>query len=676
VSSVHRGLGRRLFVPVLIFALLGSFLALIVAGSPQTEAAATTSNPIVAENKKPGAPGWQIPWSGRRLGDDVKKQVKGYTTASSVNKGQPLTFRITTTPAQKYQIHIYRLGYYSGAGARLVTTSGWRAGITQPSCPVSAATGLIECKWSNSWTLATSTSWTSGMYMAVLTNAQNYQNYVPFVVRDDMRKAAGIVVEPFSTYAAYNRYPYDNKTGKNMYDGWGPIVKASGFQRAVKSSLDRPFHGNGSGRTFQGPSSMSRWLEQQGYDVAYAVSQDLHTGVVNLDKYRLYVSTGHDEYWSAEMYNRVQAARDKGSTHFAFMTANNIYWQIRMEKSSAGWANRIVVCYRTRTYDPIKTGKVTMRWRDLSRPEQKMLGAMYISMVPGEPNGKVKTPSSFVFNGTGLTAGSTIPRLIMGEADMIHSGVGLPRSKSFTVLTDAPYKDLKTTVARKHQAVIYQAPSGSWVFNSGTFNWPHLIGTPGKTDAKVQRMTANIFSRMLATPVRSSGQGVQFESTAAVVAPGYSEPNQGRAPAASSGLALPTALGRSVQGVQAVGDERYQDKLGHVFTPTQVGKGQAMVVLATRDGRVEDFGSKTNRFSGDSVQVRDFDSDGVLEILTQDSGAVPDAATGGAIETVHRWDGSDYRVGECRRLVGESFQYLTYPPSAQGDCLDYPEATE
>src|SRR5207244_8351866 len=96
-----------------------------------------------------------------------------------------------------------------GAGGRLMQHIGPLNGVHQPTCPTDATTGMIECNWAPGYTLITQTSWTSGIYLALLTNAQMYQNYIVFVVRDDSRIAALLYQQPVTTYQPYNNYPHD-----------------------------------------------------------------------------------------------------------------------------------------------------------------------------------------------------------------------------------------------------------------------------------------------------------------------------------------------------------------------------------------------------------------------------------------------------------------------------------
>ena len=83
-------------------------------------------------------------------------------------------------------------------------------GAPQPPCPSDPVTGLIACDWAPSYQLTIPDDWTSGVYLALLTNAAGYQNYVMFVVRDD-RPAAFLYQQSIATDEAYNNYPADGQ---------------------------------------------------------------------------------------------------------------------------------------------------------------------------------------------------------------------------------------------------------------------------------------------------------------------------------------------------------------------------------------------------------------------------------------------------------------------------------
>src|SRR5207237_67311 len=114
------------------------------------------------------------------------------------------------------------------------------------------------------------TTWTSGIYLALMTNAHNYQNYIMFVVRDDSRMAELLYQQSVTTFQAYNDYPDNGTSGKSLYEynSYGGNTIA-GSTRAVKVSFDRPYsEDDGAGNFLEWELYMVRWLEKSGYDVS------------------------------------------------------------------------------------------------------------------------------------------------------------------------------------------------------------------------------------------------------------------------------------------------------------------------------------------------------------------------------------------------------------------------
>lgn len=118
---------------------LGYFLIGICAAFGQHAVAQCNPNPIVCENQNTGTTAWGI--SG--IGDST---IQGFATDISVNIGQTVTFKVST-PASKWHIDIYRLGYYQGNGGRFITTIQPSVPLpqTQPACLSDSTTNLYDC---------------------------------------------------------------------------------------------------------------------------------------------------------------------------------------------------------------------------------------------------------------------------------------------------------------------------------------------------------------------------------------------------------------------------------------------------------------------------------------------------------------------------------------------------
>ena len=86
-----------------------------------------------------------------------------------------------------------------------------------------------------------------------------------------------------------------------------------------------------------------------------------------IKNHRVFLSVGHDEYWSGAQRANVEAARDAG-VNLAFFSGNEVYWKTRWENSTDGTntAYRTLVCYKE-TRDDAKTDpspEWTGTWRD------------------------------------------------------------------------------------------------------------------------------------------------------------------------------------------------------------------------------------------------------------------------------------------------------------------------
>jgi hypothetical protein len=467
------------------------------------------SNPIIIENQRRGSLLWKPGLNGLRLSDETTG-IQGYASATSVNKGQNITFYVNSFSTNvTFTIDIYRMGYYGGTGGRLLQHIGPLPGANQPPCSVAPlppiGTGLIECHWSPTYALSTSTNWASGIYLAHLIVSSTYESYIIFVLRDDSRKATFLYQQPVTTYQAYN-----NWGGASYYDS-GETDANGNTIPAVKVSFDRPYAGDGWGEYDSLPSipfyesHFVRWLEMMGYDVTYSTNLDTHTNGAALLNYQAFLDGGHDEYWSMEMYNAMQAARDAG-VNLAFLCANNGYWQIRMENSSSGTPNRVQVCYKDAQTDPVTDPALkTIQWRDLGRPEQQLDGIQFgqNNDWPDNANFVVTNSSNWVFNGSSLVNGSSIPKIVGQEVDHEDSSVLIPANLTYSILSRSPFLD-HYGATQDSNSSIYQAPSGAYVFSTGTHSWSWALenwtapnGYSYAANSGIQRATKNVLDQML-----------------------------------------------------------------------------------------------------------------------------------------------------------------------------------
>jgi Domain of unknown function (DUF4082)/Bacterial Ig-like domain (group 1) len=460
----------------------------------------TSSNPIVLENQKPGNVGW-------RIANGAVGQIAGYAGAVSVNKGDSLPIKVSLAQPGNFKIDVYRLGYYGGYGGRFIISSGWINGITQPACTMTDSnTRLFECNWSTSYTIAVGNDWTTGLYIAKLTEqATSLESQVWFVVRDDSSSSDILFQSSFTNLLAYS-------SGAGGYSLYG--FSSIGGQRAFKVSLDQPFS-----QTTTAPGEfnnllrwepyMVRWLESQGYDVSYVTNLDVHANPQLLQQHKVFLSVGHDEYWSLEERNNVENARNAG-VNLAFFSANTCYWRVRFENGSNGGTNRVMACYKEDwAQDPVApTNK--FRSPQNNRPENALLGVMYTGdrdNLYGGYDFVVSNNTDPYYAHTNLNNGDTLSLLVGFEWDaVVNNGASPP---GLVVLSQSSVNpgniDTDLPVGTNTQisnAVCYTAPSGAKVFAIGSIQWVWGLdnGDMYRQDLRAKQIAVNILADMNARP--------------------------------------------------------------------------------------------------------------------------------------------------------------------------------
>lgn len=506
-------------------AVLG-VLGLVTVGMVASPAAADdpcgpTGNAIVCENSKPGADPSE--WDIVGAGDDG---IQGFSTDISVDVGDTIGFKIDTD-ASAYTIDIYRTGWYGGLGARKIASVTPSATLPQhqPECVSDVTTELYDCGgWalSASWTVPTTA--VSGVYVAHLkVPATGEESHITFVVRDDASTSDVIFQTSDPTWQAYNTYG-----GSDFYQG-----AANG--RAYKISYNRPVVTRGlvQGRDFYFSSeyAMVRFLERNGYDVSYQSGVDTDRYGAHLLNHKVFLSVGHDEYWSGAQRANVEAARDAG-VNLAFFSGNEVYWRTRYEPSAAGTATpyRTLVSYKeTWSDDKIDpAAEWTGTWRDPrfastanggGLPENGLTGTLYqsnfsdLAVTVSAAEGKLR-----LWRGTSLAslaAGSSAqlaPHTIGYESDEdLDNGArppGLIRLSTTVGGVPEYLQDFGNVVApgtTTHHLTMYRAASGALVFGAGTVQWAWGLdaehdGDGAAADPRMQQATVNLLADMHAQP--------------------------------------------------------------------------------------------------------------------------------------------------------------------------------
>jgi hypothetical protein len=271
--------------------------------------------------------------------------------------------------------------------------------------------------------------------------------------------------------------------------------------RAV--SFDRPYQFPGDGQFFRFEYPMLYWLESQGMWAAYTTDVDLHEGWSTLSARSVFLSVGHDEYYSTPMRRALELSLSTG-TSLAFFGGNDMYRHIRFEDSPLG-PDRVEVNYKEAASDPmLRTDRreVTTQWREwpLNEPEQALLGAQYECNPVRAPWVATGNPA-WLFRGTGLAPGDEVPDLVGYEYDRVMPGY--PQPPNVVLVANSPVRCGGRTVSN---STFYVSPSGGSVFDAGTLWFTCALGPGGcvnaqdphmKPDVRMQRLVRNLIFAML-----------------------------------------------------------------------------------------------------------------------------------------------------------------------------------
>ena len=456
-----------------------------------------TPNRITTENALPGTDTWAA------VGNYNITALAAYAGATSVNAGDPIPIAVQGSGSSLSAV-LYRMGYYADHGARQYATySGIPITTHTPTCSRTAATGLVQCAW-NTFSIPTDPTWISGIYLLRLDSNNGFRFFVYFTVRNDSYNADIVVSESSKTNQAYNRYG-----GESLYFS----SNNEGRVRAYKVSFDRPYtSGAGTGSFFVHDVDMVRWMEASGYDVTYISDVDRIANPNILRNHRVYLDVGHDEYWSWGERDNVEAALAAG-VNIAFASGNESYWNIRTENAPSG-ANRIIVCYKDNTLDPLPTApNVTVTFDDplLNRPENALVGVSYESfyddVLYNQPWVLSAPPTRWYFDCTGLQVGDQVNNVVGEEWDGFRNNgrapAGLELLSNGSIIGNSG-------VASPQNSTIYTTTNGSRVFAAASIHWSwgmidhssRVVGvpTPGfqtfylsnDADHRLEQLMANV----------------------------------------------------------------------------------------------------------------------------------------------------------------------------------------
>jgi hypothetical protein len=509
----------------------------------------------------------------------ARGEIWCYSDAIAYPPGSIVRLCVSST-ASRYRLRIVR----DGASAlpvleREVHDARWQDAPEQCS--------VVGWGWAPSLEFRIAKDWPSGAYRLTLTaeaaDGGELRTHHLIIVRPLPRRREPRILQVAATgsWTAYNTWG-----GSNHYQG---ITGPKRNQYATTVSLERPWcrgfivlpedaprvplavdpppgaapryphlewaFANGYSNKYAsaGWASYDRnflhWAERAGYGVDLASQHELHFSPELLEGYSCVVCVGHDEYWTWEMRDAVDAYVERGGKVARF--AGNFMWQTRLENEG-----RAQVCYkyRARAEDPVyrsaDPSRTTGSWeaRETGRPGAATFGlnatnGLYAGWGGCAPRGvrgfPLYRPEHWAFTGTGLcygdllgaqghafgyevdgldymirdglpepTATSGAPPgleiLALGLSALKEERMDVPLDDRFLSDDDAKYvaeirhgdqSDAAVDrVKRGAGMIVHFARGKGEVFHAGSCEW---VAALKRRDPMVERVTANVLNRYL-----------------------------------------------------------------------------------------------------------------------------------------------------------------------------------
>ncbi|HYF47396.1 MAG TPA: N,N-dimethylformamidase beta subunit family domain-containing protein, partial [Acidimicrobiales bacterium] len=250
-----------------------------------------------------------------------REEVTGYCWPQSVRAGEPVGLHLSSSGARPVRVEVARVG-----GRREVVLDTTVAADEHETPDRAAAEG---CGWPAAHTVDVGTDWRSGYYEVVLeieVGEKVRRSHAFFVVRPTSARI--VLALSTNTWHAYNDFG-----GPNLYTGGTRVAMQRPMARGY---LHKP---PGKGRRVTGTGAPDpqnaahvgyltlnhlsgyagsagwpdweqpflEWAEREGFEVGVCTNADLEHHPEVLDGTQLYLSVGHDEYWSKGMRDAVEA---------------------------------------------------------------------------------------------------------------------------------------------------------------------------------------------------------------------------------------------------------------------------------------------------------------------------------------------------------------------------------
>jgi hypothetical protein len=494
----------------------------------------------------------------------TRETVTGYCWPQSVCAGEDVGLHMSSSGARPVRIEVARVG-----SQREVVFDSAAVATAEHETPKDSSSA--GCGWPAALVVNVDASWRSGYYevvMEIVVGEKVRRDYAFFVVRPTNERI--VLALATNTWHAYNDFG-----GMNLYTGGTHVSMrrpmAAGYlhkplgkgrrvtgtgapdpQNAAHVGYIQLNHLSGYAGSAGWPDweqPFIAWAEREGFEIGVCTNADLEEHPEVLDGASLYLSVGHDEYWSKGMRDTVERFIARGG-NAAFFSGNTSLWQVRHE----GDDRDVMVGYKGFFKDDPFMGtprekEVTTFWSDVvvGRPENTMTGVTFTrggyhrigrNVTAGLGGYTVHRADHWIFEGTGLSYGEVLgsnATVVGYECDgcafTYRDGLPFPTREdltpaTFEILGTCPTQHFTRETAprppkpgepseleyiasrvfgtrdpaamdriRHGHAVLgaYTNDAGATVLTSGSTDWSHGLA---ERDSQIEQITRNVLSKL------------------------------------------------------------------------------------------------------------------------------------------------------------------------------------
>ncbi|MGQ0569489.1 MAG: N,N-dimethylformamidase beta subunit family domain-containing protein [Armatimonadota bacterium] len=261
-----------------------------------------------------------------------------------------------------------------------------------------------------------------------------------------------------------------------------------------------PVEGRMQGGKMPGEWRLLGWLEREGYAYDLYSEHQLHTGVLDLDAYKVLILSIHPEYWSRQMYGRVKDWVHHRGGRLLYLGGNGINCEIEFTDDATMRCKSQLLSTggELGMVDPNNPNVYyESRFHRTVECEANLLGVVCTDtgIMTAAPY-RVMEASHWVFEGTGLRGGDIFGTVSLHER--VHGGA----SGHETDKMSAGFSPPGTVLLAKgtnpddggSEMVYYEVErSGGAVFSVGSITYVSCV----LVDAHISRITKNVIERFL-----------------------------------------------------------------------------------------------------------------------------------------------------------------------------------